>query len=191
MEGVTEQGPAPQYKPRVLVKGPGCQDVFDTLVASHASASVLQDFWGTDQRWVGRSWLSSYAGSEAERRFRELSAGLKTCPALVARTPEGQLNSRITVRKAPALGDEAVAFDLSMDKPGGSRGAGGREEATITDHHLLVRVGSLTLDVGDRGAQGDPRLSLDAVVDKQLGRIAAQAPPYARSYSPSFSPPAP
>ncbi|MFD3573236.1 hypothetical protein [Streptomyces sp. NPDC058644] len=165
------QGPVPPYDPRVLVAGPGCQDVFDVLVAHDASASVIQDFWWKDNRWGGRTWLASYAGTGAAKRFQEFTDGLRTCKTLVGQTPEGKLNSRITVKKAPALGDEAVAFDLSMDGPG---------RTVRTDHHVLVRVGALTVNIGDRGAQRDPGFPLDVVVDKQLDRLTASPAPAGR-----------
>jgi hypothetical protein len=156
------QGPVPKYDPRVLVAGPDCQEVFDALVAHDASTSVIQDFWWKNKRWGGRTWLASYAGTEASEQFQRLTEGLKTCRTLVGQTPEGKLNSRITVAKAPAFGDEAVAFGLSMDGP---------DHTVLIDRHIFVRVGTLTVDFSDRGAQGTPGFPLDVVVDKQLDRL--------------------
>ncbi len=164
--GMTVQAPAPRYEPRVSAKGAGCQDVLDMLVTQHASTSVIQDFWWDKERWGGRTWLAAYEGDEAATWFRRFEEGLRTCRTLVARMPEGRLDSRVTVGKAPALGDEAVAFELSMDGRGGT---------VATDHHVLVRVGSLTVHVSDRDAQRPPRLPVDVVVGKQLDRIARGA----------------
>ncbi|MBM7167009.1 hypothetical protein JQK87_00925 [Streptomyces sp. G44] len=54
------------------------------------------------------------------------------------------------------------SFELSAD------GSGGRP---LTDHRVLVRVGSLTARVSDRDARRPPRLPLDGVVGRQLDRI--------------------
>ncbi|MGW6020406.1 hypothetical protein [Streptomyces sp. NPDC055099] len=163
VESAPVQGPVPKYDPRVLVPGPGCQDVFDALVAHNASTSVIQDFWWHNGQWGGRTWLASYAGDGASREFRGLVEGLKTCKTLVGQTPEGKLNSRISVAKAPDdLGDEAVVFDLSMDGPKGT---------VLTDHHIWVRVGALTVEFSDRGAQRTPGFPLDVVAGKQLDRL--------------------
>lgn len=162
VESMTVQGPVPAYDPRVVVPGRGCQGVFDAIVTHHASTSVIQDFWWRNNRWGGRTWLASYAGAGAPEEFQKLRDGLKTCKKLVGRTPEGKLDSRVTVSKAPDLGDEAVAFDLSMDGPDGT---------VLTDHHIWVRVGALIAGFGDRGAQRTPGFPLDVVVDKQLDRL--------------------
>ncbi|TGB14207.1 hypothetical protein [Streptomyces sp. MZ04] len=156
------QGPVPKYDPRVLVPGPGCQEVFDALVSHHASTSVIQDFWWKNNQWGGRTWLASYAAKGAEEEFQGLKKGLKTCKKLVGVTPDQKLNSRITVAKSPALGDEAVAFDLSMDGPG---------DTVVTDRQIFVRVGGLTVNMSDRGAQRNPGFPLDVVVDKQVARL--------------------
>lgn len=157
------QGPVRKYDPRVLVPGPGCQEVFDALVAYNATTSVIQDFWWKNDQWGGRTWLASYAGDGAAKEFRRLAGGLKSCKTLVGRIPEGKLNSRISVSKTPTgLGDEAVAFDLSMDGPKGT---------VLTDHHIWVRVGALTVEFSDRGAQRTPGFPLDVVVGKQLDRL--------------------
>lgn len=156
------QGPVPKYDPRVVVASPDCQKVFDALVAHNASTSVIQDFWWKNNRWGARTWLASYGGAEAPEQFQRLKEGLKTCKALLGETPEGKLNSRITVAKAPAIGDEAVAFDLSMIGP---------DRTVLIDHHILVRVGTLTVDFSDRGVQRTPRFPLDVVVDEQLDRL--------------------
>ncbi|MCX4821435.1 hypothetical protein OG883_16285 [Streptomyces sp. NBC_01142] len=161
-DSVTVQGPVPKYDPRVVVASPDCQKVFDALVAHDASTSVIQDFWWKNNRWGARTWLASYSGAEAPEQFQRLKEGLKTCKALLGETPEGKLNSRITVAKAPAIGDEAVAFDLSMNGP---------DRTVLIDHHILVRVGSLTVDFSDRGVQRTPRFPLDVVVDEQLDRL--------------------
>ncbi|MGW6455197.1 hypothetical protein ACWF94_04595 [Streptomyces sp. NPDC055078] len=161
------QGPVPQYDRRVLVEGPDCQEVFDALVAHDASTSLIQDFWWKNKRWGGRTWLASYAGTEASEQFQRLAEGLKTCKTLVGQTPEGKLNSRITVAKAPALGDEAVAFGLSMDGP---------DRTVLTDRHILVRVGALTVDFSDRGSEHTPKFPLDVVVGKQLDRLTQGTP---------------
>ncbi|MEW2529805.1 hypothetical protein [Streptomyces sp. NPDC047071] len=165
-ESTSVQGPVPRYDPPVRVPGPGCQDVFDALVAHHASASVIQDFWWRGRTWGGRTWLASYAGAGAAERFQELTDGLSTCRTLVGRTPEGRLNSRISLVKAAEFGDEAVTFDLSST---------GRDGAPLVDHHTWVRVGALTVDVSDRGARDAPRFPVGVVVDKQLDRLARQA----------------
>ncbi len=162
VESTTEQGPVPRYDPRVLVPGPGCQEVFDALVSHHASTSVIQDFWWRNKQWGGRTWLAAYAGDGASKEFRRLAEGLKTCKTLVGKTPEGRLNSRIDVAKAPGLGDEAVAFDLSMDGPDGT---------VLSDHHIWVRVGTLTVEFSDRGAERTPGFPLDAVAARQLDRL--------------------
>ncbi|MEU7646772.1 hypothetical protein [Streptomyces huasconensis] len=160
--GMTVQAPAPRYEPRVMTKGAGCQDVLDMLVAQHAATSVIQDFWWDKDRWGGRTWLAAYAGNGAAAWFRRFEAGLRKCGTLAVPMPEGRINSRVAVRTSPSLGDEAVAFELSTD------GSGGR---TLTDHHVLVRVGSLTVHVSDRDARRPPRLPLDVVVGRQLDRI--------------------
>ncbi|MFD9903207.1 hypothetical protein [Streptomyces sp. NPDC059063] len=156
------QGPVRRYDPEVRVTGRDCQKVFDTLVAQHASTSVIQDFWWRNNRWAARTWLASYPDADAPQQFQRLKEGLTTCGTLRGKTPEGTLNSRITPAKAPALGDEAVAFALSMTGPNGT---------VLTDHHTLVRVGALTVDISDRGAQHAPRFPLDVVIDKQLARL--------------------
>lgn len=168
IESAPVQGPVPKYDPRVVMAGSSsCQEVFDALVSHNASTSVIQDFWWKKDQWGGRTWLASYAGDGASREFRRLADGLRTCKTLVGQTPEGKLNSRITVSKTPdGLGDEAVAFDLSMDGPKGT---------VLTDHHIWVRVGSLTVEFSDRGAQRTPGFPLDVVAGKQLDRLT-QAP---------------
>ncbi|MEV8022294.1 hypothetical protein AB0O76_39520 [Streptomyces sp. NPDC086554] len=77
-------------------------------------------------------------------------------------TPDQKLNSRITVAKAPALGDEAVAFDLSMDGP---------DDTVLTDRQTFVRVGALTVNMSDRNARRNPGFPLDVVIDKQVARL--------------------
>ncbi|WP_158857523.1 hypothetical protein [Streptomyces sp. NRRL B-1347] len=161
-ESTTEQGPVPRYDPPVRVPGPGCQDVFDTLVAHHASASVIQDFWWRGKRWGGRTWLASYADTGAAERFRKLTRGLKVCETLVGQTPEGKLNSRISLVKGAAFGDEAVTFDLSSTGPDGT---------ALVNHHTLVRVGTLIVDMSDRGAERPPRFPADVVIREQLDRL--------------------
>ncbi|MGV9884278.1 hypothetical protein [Streptomyces sp. NPDC003006] len=74
----------------------------------------------------------------------------------------------VLAQKAPALGDKAIAYELSMDAPNGT---------ALTGHHVLVRVGSLTVDVSDRDVRRAPRLPLDVVVGKQLDRMAQGASP--------------
>ncbi len=162
VESAPVQGPVAKYDPRVLVPGPGCQMVFDALVSHNAPTSVIQDFWWKNGQWGGRTWLATYADDGAAETFQRLATGLKTCRKLVGQTPEGKLNSRITVSKAPALGDEAVAFDLSMEGPDGN---------VLSDHHIWVRVGTLTVEFSDRGAQRTPGFPLDVVADKQLDRL--------------------
>ncbi|MFE0136378.1 hypothetical protein ACFWY6_33125 [Streptomyces sp. NPDC059037] len=159
------QGPVAKYDPRVLVPGPGCQDVFDALVSHDASTSVIQDFWWKDNQWGGRTWLASYAGQGAAEQFQGLKKGLKTCKTLVGTTPDQKLNSRITMAKTPALGDEAVAFDLSMDGPG---------DTVLTDRQTFVRVGALTVNMSDRNAQRNPGFPLDVVIDKQVARLTQE-----------------
>ncbi|MFI8930899.1 hypothetical protein ACIG3E_24935 [Streptomyces sp. NPDC053474] len=161
-ESTSVQGPVDRYDPPVRVPGPGCQDVFDALVAHHASASVIQDFWWRGRTWGGRTWLASYSGTGAAERFQRLTDGLTTCRTLVGQTPEGRLNSRISLVKAAEFGDEAVTFDLSST---------GRGSAPLVDHHTWVRVGTLTVDISDRGARDAPRFPVGVVVDKQLDRL--------------------
>ncbi|MFF3689539.1 hypothetical protein [Streptomyces sp. NPDC002187] len=136
--------------------------MFDALVAHDASTSVIQDFWWKNNRWGARTWPASYDGTEAPEQFQRLKAGLKTRKTLVGQTPDGKLNSRITLAKAPEVGDEAVAFDLSMKGP---------DRTVLIDQHILVRVGALTVDISDRGAQRTPGFPLDVVVDNQLDRL--------------------
>ncbi|MCI3935414.1 hypothetical protein [Streptomyces sp. AN091965] len=164
-ESTSVQGPVPRYDPPVRVPGPGCQEVFDALVAHHASASVIQDFWWRGRTWGGRTWLASYAGTGATERFQRLTEGLKTCRTLVGQTPEGRLGSRISRVKAAEFGDEAVTFDLSST---------GRDGAPLVDHHTWVRVGALTVDISDRGARDAPRFPLGVVVDQQLDRLTRE-----------------
>ncbi|WFB05862.1 hypothetical protein LRS74_01595 [Streptomyces sp. LX-29] len=156
------QGPVSRYEPPAVVAGPDCQEVFDALVAHDASTSVIQDFWWQNDRWGARTWLASYSGTEASAQFQRLREGLRTCKALKGDTPQGKLNSRVTVVKAPAIGDETVAFDLSMKGP---------DRTVLIDHHIMVRVGALTVDFSDRGTLGKPRFPLDAVVEKQMDRL--------------------
>ncbi|MGA4848928.1 hypothetical protein ACOBQB_22725 [Streptomyces sp. G5(2025)] len=140
------------------------------LVAQGSSVSVLQNFWWKKERWVGRTWLASYEGDAAAERFRAFEEGRETCETLVGRTPEGRVDSRISVGKVPGpkLGDEAVAFELSMDGPDGG---------VPTDRHVMVRVGSLTVDASDRGLAGaPPRFPLDVVVHKQVERLVRLVP---------------
>ncbi|NBE56325.1 hypothetical protein [Streptomyces boluensis] len=175
--GVTVQAPAPRYDPPVRVAGADCRRVFDALVAQGASTSVIQDFWWKGDRWTGRTWMASYADTAAETRFDELREGLKTCEALVGQTPEGKLNSRITMAKTPVLGDgtnrsgeavDVVAFDLSMD---------GADRTVVTDRHIFVRIGAVTVDVADRGnARRPSEFPIDEVADKQLDRLARRTP---------------
>ncbi|QDQ15804.1 sensor domain-containing protein [Streptomyces spectabilis] len=164
-ESSTVQGPVPRYDPRVSVPGPGCQEVFDALVAHHASTSVIQDFWWNGKRWGGRTWLASYAGAGAAERFQKLTDGLKSCGTLVAQTPEGKLNSRISLVRTAAFGDEAVTFDLSSTGPDGS---------ALVNHHTWVRVGTLTVDMSDRGSERPPRFPIDVVIDRQLDRLTRE-----------------
>ncbi|QEV64207.1 hypothetical protein CP982_40570 [Streptomyces spectabilis] len=165
-ERSTVQGPVPRYDPRVRVPGRGCQDVFDALVAHHASTSVIQDFWWKGTRWGGRTWLASYAGAGAAERFQKLTDGLKSCGTLVGQTSEGRLNSRISQVRTAAFGDEAVTLDLSSTGPDGT---------ALVDHHTWVRVGSLTVDMSDRGAERPPRFPIDVVIDRQLDRLTRES----------------
>lgn len=159
-DGTSEQAPAPEY-PRIASKRPDCQKVLDALVMHDASTSVIQDWW-QDDRWSARTWLASFSGTGAQEQFRLLEEGLESCESLRGQTPEGKLNSRVAVSTAPALGDEAVAFELSMEGPDGT---------TLTDRHVFVRVGSLTADISDRGTEHTEPFPLDALVDKQVARL--------------------
>ncbi|MEV0318943.1 hypothetical protein ACIBKX_05375 [Streptomyces sp. NPDC050658] len=162
VDSAPTQGPVPKNDPPSVMAGRGCQGVYDALVMHDSDTNMIQDFWWQTDRWGGRTWLGSYAGDGAAEQFRGLADGLKTCKSLTGQTPEKKLDSRITVRKAPRLGDEAVAFDLSMDDAKGN---------PVIDRHIVVRVGGLTADFSDRGAQLDPRFPLETVIDKQLDRI--------------------
>ncbi|MEV5309116.1 hypothetical protein [Streptomyces sp. NPDC052610] len=159
-DGTSEQAPAPEY-PRIASKRPDCQKVLDALVMHDASTSVIQDWW-QDDRWSARTWLASFSGTGAQEQFRLLEEGLESCESLQGKTPEGRLDSRVAVSTAPALGDEAVAFELSMEGPDGT---------TLTDRHVFVRVGSLTADISDRGTEHTAPFPLDALVDKQVARL--------------------
>ncbi|MGA4843980.1 hypothetical protein [Streptomyces sp. G45] len=162
VERTTVQSPVPPYAPGARMAGADCQGVFEALVARGSSAWVIQDFWWMGSRWAGRTWLASYAEADAERRFQRLRDGLTTCRALRGTTPEGQLDSRVSGVRRPALGDEAVSFALSMT---------GKDGAVLTDHTYLVRVGPLLVGVSDRNRPGTPRFPLDHVADRQLARV--------------------
>ncbi|MGW3151064.1 hypothetical protein ACWDG1_41895 [Streptomyces sp. NPDC001177] len=160
------QDPVPKSEQRTFppVSDASCQTALDVLDAKTASAVVTQIFNWKDDIWGGGSTLASYEGAKAQGAFRRLQDSLKTCRSYTGVGWTGRFSVRITVDKAPDVGDEALSFHQLSQLPDGG---GLRDE-----HHVFVRVGNTTADFEKLNVRGKAKFPL-ALVEKQVDRLGS------------------
>ncbi|MEU1790749.1 hypothetical protein ABZ553_33730 [Streptomyces sparsogenes] len=167
---VPVQDPVPESEQRTYppVSDASCQRVLDVLDAENASAVVLQIFNWKKNIMGGGSTLASYDDTRAEGAFRQLHDSLTTCRSFTGVGQLGKFNAKITVEKAPDVGDEALSFHVIMPLPDGG---GLRDE-----HHVFVRTGNVTASFTDLNIGVKAQFPLD-LINKQVERLhTAQRP---------------
>lgn len=101
---------------------PECQPVADVLSAepkykrtATVNRNALKGDFAAVEAVMVFTYLAAYAPGEAGKSFAELKAALKNCTSF---TVKGQKNAQtVSEAKAPAVGDESLAF--SLDDPDG------------------------------------------------------------------------
>ncbi|MFF4567539.1 hypothetical protein [Streptomyces sp. NPDC001435] len=164
-QSVPIQDPVPKGEQRTFppVSDASCQTARDVLDAKTASAVVSQIFNWKGDIWGGGSTLASYEGTKAQGAFRRLQDSLKTCRSFTGVGWTGKFSARITVDKAPDVGDEALSFHQLSQLPD----RGGLRDA----HHVFVRVGNTTADFEKLNVRQKAEFPL-ALVEKQVDRLS-------------------
>ncbi|MFD8197259.1 hypothetical protein [Streptomyces wuyuanensis] len=162
---VPVQDPLPEtQKPNFPpVSDASCQRAFDVLHAETSAAHVIQIFNWKENLMGGGSTLASYEGVEAREAFRRLQDALKTCKSFTGVAWAGEYSAKITVEKAPDVGDEALSFHLIMPMPE----VGGRDE-----HHVFVRVGDATAHFTELNLGQKAQFPVD-LVKQQVDRLSS------------------
>ncbi|MGW7409709.1 hypothetical protein ACWGI9_39460 [Streptomyces sp. NPDC054833] len=160
------QDPVPKSEQRTFppVSDASCQTARDVLGADTASAVVNQIFNWKGDIWGGGSTLASYEGTKAQAAFSRLQDSLKTCRSFTGVGWTGKFSARITVDKAPDVGDGALSFHERSQLPDGG---GLRDE-----HHVFVRVGNTTADFEKLNVRAKAKFPL-ALVEKQVDRLSS------------------
>ncbi len=135
------------------------------LNAENASAVVLQIFNWKKNIMGGGSTLASYDEAMAEGAFQQLHYSLMNCKSFTGVGPDGKFNAKITLEKAPDIGDEVLSFHLIIPLPDGR---GLRDE-----HHVFVRTGNVTASFEELNIGEKAQFPL-GLVNKQIDRLNKQ-----------------
>ncbi|MEU1785250.1 hypothetical protein ABZ553_05055 [Streptomyces sparsogenes] len=164
------QDPSPEEQQKTLppVSDASCQRVLTILEAEEASAVVFQIYNWRENIFGGDSTLASYEGTKARKAFRQLQESLADCRSFSGVSVAGKYRARITMDKAPDVGDEALAFHVVIPLPDG--------EGVRDEHHVFVRTDDVTASFTDTNVGMPARFPL-GLVNKQVERLtSAQRP---------------
>lgn len=146
------------------VSDPSCQRILDVLGASTASALVIQEINWHDPVAHGSAKLASYNGAGAQQAFRLLHDALPVCKQYSGVKYTGKYRAKLTARKSPAFGDEAISFHITYPEPE----LGGFIDA----HYVVVRTGSVIAAFNDSRAGKKAKFPTEHVTE-QVNRLRA------------------
>ncbi|MER6138637.1 hypothetical protein ABT174_01060 [Streptomyces sparsogenes] len=167
---VPVQDPSPEERQKTLppVSDASCQRVLNILEAEDASAVVVQIYNWKENIFGGDSTLASYEGTKAQKAFGRLQDSLADCRSFSGVSVAGKYKAKVTMDKAPDVGDEALSFHVVIPLPDGE---GRRDE-----HHVFVRADDVTASFTDTNVGMPARFPL-GLVNKQVERLnSAQRP---------------
>ncbi|WP_406475638.1 hypothetical protein [Streptomyces sp. NBC_01615] len=138
----------------------------DALGVGTASAVVDQIFNWKDSIWAGGGTLASYDGMEAEGTFGRLRTALKTCTDFTGVTYTGKYTAHLETEKIPRIGDESLAFRITIPV----KGPNGRSDLR-NEQYICVRVGQVITEFTMLDVNHSAHFPLD-LVRKQVDRLA-------------------
>ncbi|MEU8950560.1 hypothetical protein [Streptomyces sp. NPDC048489] len=126
------------------VSDSSCEKLLDALDAGGASAVVDQTFNWKGSIWAGGATLASYAGTDAETAFARVRTSLPACHDYTGVSFTGKYTAHLTPEMISRLGDESIAFRITVPVKQGPGLRSGRRVSVRNEQHILVRVGGVT-----------------------------------------------
>ncbi|MEY2246544.1 hypothetical protein AB8A21_27035 [Streptomyces sp. BF23-18] len=126
------------------VSDSSCEKLLNALGAGDASAVVDQVFNWKGSIWAGGGTLASYAGTDAETAFARVRTSLPACHDYSGVGFTGKYTAHLAPETIPRLGDESIAFRITVPVKQGSGLRSGRRVSVRNEQHILVRVGGVT-----------------------------------------------
>ncbi|MFC7258828.1 hypothetical protein [Streptomyces lutosisoli] len=148
------------------VSDASCQKMLDTLDAGTASAVVDQIFNWKGDIYPGGSSLASYDGTEAEGAFARIRTALKTCTDFTGVGYAGKYRAHVATEKIAGVGDESLAFRITIPV----KGPNGRSDLR-DEQHIFVRVGHVTAYFTMLDVDHSAHFPID-LIRKQVDRLA-------------------
>ncbi|MFD9463549.1 hypothetical protein [Streptomyces sp. NPDC060027] len=121
-----------------------CQTLLDAVDANDAATAVDQNINWLDSIWPGGATLASYAGTGAEKAFDRARTSLTTCHDFTGVGFTGKYAAHVEPEKIPHLGDESIAFRITVPVKQAPGLRSGRRVSLRNEQHILVRVGGVT-----------------------------------------------
>ncbi|WP_328551074.1 hypothetical protein [Streptomyces sp. NBC_00358] len=126
------------------VSDSSCEKLLNALGAGDASAVVDQVFNWKGSIWAGGGTLATYAGTDAERAFARVRTSLSACHDYTGVGFTGKYTAHLAPETIPHLGDESIAFRITVPVKQGPGLRSGRRVSVRNEQHILVRVGGVT-----------------------------------------------
>jgi hypothetical protein len=121
-----------------------CQTLLDAVDATDASVAVDQNINWSDSIWPGGATLASYPGTGAENAFDRARTSLTACHDFTGVGFTGKYTAHVEPEKIPRLGDESIAFRITVPVKQAPDLRSGRRVSVRNEEHILVRVGGVT-----------------------------------------------
>jgi hypothetical protein len=139
-----ERSPADSESTFPPVSDSSCEKLLNPLDAADASAVVDQIFNWKGSIWAGGSTLASYEGTKAEEAFDRVRTSLPTCHDYTGAGFTGKYTAHMAPEKIPYLGDESIAFRITVPVKQAPGLRSGRRVSVRNEQHILVRVGGVS-----------------------------------------------
>ncbi|MEV6197822.1 hypothetical protein AB0M19_36135 [Streptomyces sp. NPDC051920] len=126
------------------VSDSSCEKLLNALGAADASAVVDQVFNWKGSIWAGGGTLAPYAGADAKTAFAQVRTSLPECHDYTGVGFTGKYTAHLAPESIPRLGDESIAFRITVPVKQGSGLRSGRHVSVRNEQHILVRVDGVT-----------------------------------------------
>ncbi|WP_406368794.1 hypothetical protein OG788_02280 [Streptomyces sp. NBC_00647] len=153
------------------VSDSSCEKLLDALGAGDASAVVDQVFNWKGSIWAGGGTLASYAGTDAETAFARVRTSLPACHDYRGVGFTGKYAAHLAPETIPHLGDESIAFRITVPVKQGPGLRSGRRVSVRNEQHILVRVGGVTAHFTMLDVDHEDHFPL-ALIRKEVARMA-------------------
>ncbi|MEU4171816.1 hypothetical protein AB0F46_33660 [Streptomyces sp. NPDC026665] len=152
------------------VSDSSCEKLLNALGAGDASAVVDQVFNWKGSIWAGGGTLASYADTDAESAFADVRTSLPACHDYTGVGFTGKYTAHLAPESIPHLGDESIAFRITVPVKQGTGLRSGRRVSVRNEQHILVRVGRVTAHFTMLDMDHEDHFPL-ALVRKEVARM--------------------